>query len=161
MNTFVNSVSNQEVRTTNGMKAVNSTSNDVVDLFFKIGASRGKDIIPQFTKALYSDLDSAIRVALWARDVRGGAGERKLFTDIVSYLTGTDPELATRVIKKVPELGRWKDLVDIDYKDVEVKHYAFNMIKTALMAGVQAQNLLNKVDSMTEEECEVMLQKLD
>jgi len=135
MNTFVNSVSNQPVRTTNGMRAVSSTSNDVVDLFFKIGASRGQDIIPQFTKAMYTDLESAIRVALWARDVRGGAGERKLFTDIVSYLSGTDAELAIRVLNKVPQLGRWKDLVDIDYRDLEVKHHAFNMIKTALLAG--------------------------
>ena len=51
MNTFVNAVKNQEARTTNGMKARLETANKNVDLFFKIGASRGQDITPLFTGA--------------------------------------------------------------------------------------------------------------
>ena len=39
MTTFVDAVENQEARTTNGMKARKSTTNKVVDLFFKIGIS--------------------------------------------------------------------------------------------------------------------------
>ena len=48
---FVNAVKNQEARTTNGMKARLETANKNVDLFFKIGASRGQDITPLFTGA--------------------------------------------------------------------------------------------------------------
>ena len=52
MATFVEAVANQEARTANGMKARKSSANAVVDLFYNIGASRGKDIVPAFTAAL-------------------------------------------------------------------------------------------------------------
>ncbi len=65
MNSFVNAVKNQEARTTNGMKARKGTANACVDLFFKIGASRGKNIIPDFTAARVEDANIATRIALW------------------------------------------------------------------------------------------------
>ena len=77
MNTFVDAVVNQEARTANGMKARKSSANAVVDLFYNIGASRGKDIVPAFTAAYVENQDLALRVAAWARDIRGGAGERR------------------------------------------------------------------------------------
>jgi Domain of unknown function (DUF2828) len=129
-NTFVDAVENQEARTTNGMKARKSTTNKVVDLFFKIGASRGKDIVPEFVKAYVEDKDLAARVALWARDARGGAGERKLFRDILAYLEFADPDLAMAMLGKVPELGRWDDI--FTFKSDKFKHAAYDMLKTAL-----------------------------
>ena len=69
---FVEAIGNQEARTVNGMKARKSTANAVVDLFFKIGASRGKNVIPGFIAALVEDADLALRIAAWARDIRGG-----------------------------------------------------------------------------------------
>ena len=86
MNTFVNAVVNQEARTTNGMKARKSTANAVVDLFYNIGASRGKDIVPAFTAALVENRELALRIAAWARDARGGAGERESFRNILRFL---------------------------------------------------------------------------
>ena len=76
MNAFVNAIANQEARTENGMKARKDTKNAVVDLFYKIGASRGKNIVPDFSAAFVENPELAIRVALWARDARGGAGRR-------------------------------------------------------------------------------------
>ena len=67
MSTFVEAVANQEARTANGMKARKSTSNAVVDLFYNIGASRGKDVIPAFTAAYVADKNLALRIALCAR----------------------------------------------------------------------------------------------
>lgn len=130
MNTFVNAVDNQEARTENGMKARKSTASSLVDFFFAVGASRGKDIIPSFVAALVEDEDVAIRIALWARDIRGGSGERKLFRDVLQYLEVHNPELALRVIKKVPEVGRWDDL--LVFRTTTLIDAAFDMIKTAL-----------------------------
>ena len=65
-----------ESRTENGMKAIASTLRNTTDLFFKIGASRGKDITRDFERAYQEDADLAVRIALWSRDARGGAGER-------------------------------------------------------------------------------------
>jgi len=68
---FVDAIKNQETRTTNGMKARVSSANACVDLFYNIGASRGKNIVPAFTAAFVENSDLALRIAQWARDVRG------------------------------------------------------------------------------------------
>lgn len=130
MGNFIDAINNQSVRTLNGMKARKSTADAVVDLFFKIGASRGKNIIPCFTAALVEDADLALRVAAWARDIRGGAGERQIFRDILLYLENTNPEYAFALMQKAPELGRWDDI--LVFKTTALKEAAFLMIKNAL-----------------------------
>lgn len=133
MNSFVDAVQEQEARTKNGMKARKSTANACVDLFFKAGASRGKDIVPDFVKAYVEDKDLAARISLWLRDARGGAGERELFRNILVYLETADPDLARAMLRKVPELGRWDDI--FAFKTVAFKHAAFDMLKAALENG--------------------------
>jgi len=132
MNTFVNAVVNQEARTENGMRARKSTANALVDLFFKAGASRGKDITKEFTAALVEDQDLALRLALWLRDARGGAGERELFRQIMVQLENTRPELAAKLLAKVPEVGRWDDL--FVFKTQPLKAQAYTMLGDALRA---------------------------
>ena len=129
MSTFVNAVKNQSARTENGMKALKSTANPLVDLYFNIGASRGKNIIPYFVAAYVENKDIATRIALWARDARGGSGERKIFRDIFQYLCDNDPALAARIVHKVPELGRWDDLLTAKG---DVRKSAFEFIREGL-----------------------------
>ena len=109
--TFVNAVVNQSAHTENGMKARQSTANALTDLFFKIGAMRGQDVIPAWTAARVANPDLATRIALWARDVRGGAGERKIFRDILVEMSNSQDGRTYQVMQKVPELGRWDDLL--------------------------------------------------
>lgn len=130
MNTFVNAVVNQEARTTNGMRARKSTANACVDLFFKIGASRGKDITADFVAAYVENKDVALRIAQWARDVRGGSGEREIFRQILKYLDKHDPDAATALLRKVPEIGRWDDIFAVE----QTKPFAFTMLGDALRA---------------------------
>ena len=136
MNTFVDAISEQEARTLNGMKARETTANACVDLFFKIGASRGKDIIPQFVSAFVENPDYALRIAQWTRDIREGAGERQLFKDILIYLDKAYPGQARHLINKVELLGRWDDLL-IKYTDTANENYAFSCIAKALSEGNQ------------------------
>ena len=146
MSTFVEAIANQEARTDNGMKARKSTADAVVDLFFKIGASRGKNITPEFVAAYVEDKDLALRIAAWVRDVRGGAGERQLFRDILLHLETADPESAKKLAAKVPELGRYDDL--LVFKTQKLKDYAFSLIKDALEAqnGLAAKWIPRKGD---------------
>lgn len=131
MTTFVNAIKNQTTTTVNGMAARKSTADACVDLFFKIGASRGKDIIPQFVAAYVENRELALRIAQWARDVRGGAGERELFRQILAYLDKHDPDAAKALLNKVPEIGRWDDIFVAD----ATKEHAFNLLKSALQEG--------------------------
>jgi len=130
MNAFVTAVANQEARTANGMKARKSTAKATVDLFYKIGASRGKDITGDFTAAYVENSDLALRIAQWARDVRGGAGERQLFRDILVHLEKRDPKAALSLLAKVPEVGRWDDIFIFETK--QLKSAAYTMLGNAL-----------------------------
>ena len=132
MNTFVSAVQNQSTRTTNGMVARKSTASACVDLFFKIGASRGKDITKDFVAAYVENKDIALRIAQWVRDARGGAGERELFRQILAYLDKHDPDAAAQLLMKVPEIGRWDDIFVV--KNDKLKSKAFTMLGDALRA---------------------------
>ena len=127
---FAEAVMNQETRTTNGMKARKSTANACVDLFYNIGASRGKNIVPAFTAAYVENSDLALRIAQWARDARGGSGERQVFRDILAYLELSNPADASRLLAKVPELGRYDDL--FVFKTKPLKAQAYTMLGDAL-----------------------------
>lgn len=133
MNTFVEAVKNQEARTTNGMRARKSTANACVDLFFKIGASRGKDITKDFAAAYAENPEVALRIAAWARDARGGAGEREIFRQILKYLEKHSIDGEIRLMHKAPELGRWDDILVVE--SPIAKQLAFEMVKRALDEG--------------------------
>lgn len=150
MTTFVTAVANQEARTENGMKARKSTANKTVDLFYNIGASRGKDIVPAFTAAYVENRDIALRIALWSRDARGGAGERELFRSILVHLEKTDPDAALALLKRVPELGRWDDI--FVFKTDVLKSAAYTMLGDALRAqnGLAAKWTPRKGDTAVE-----------
>lgn len=133
MNTFVKNINTETniARTQNGMKALNSTTSSCVDLFFKIGASRGQKVGPLFLTAYAENSDHALRIAQWARDVRLGAGERQLFRDIMLDVEKYNVDSVMALIKKVPEIGRWDDLL-VEFTTTSVRHAAFNLIKEAL-----------------------------
>jgi hypothetical protein len=103
--------------TTNGMAQLRESGSVLTDLFFQIGAARGQFdslIEPLLKRALATDTDLAVRILLWVRDVRGGAGDRQIFRDALKSLVignqVSDSDL-TRIARKVPELGRWDDLL--------------------------------------------------
>jgi len=131
---FVNAVKKAQnkapARTANGMKARATSKSPVLDLFGLIGSARGTDITKQFVASLVENQDLTLRMLLWARDIRGGAGERATFRNLLSALETTDPTLAGKLMPKVPELGRWDDL--FTYKDPINRQKAFAFIREAL-----------------------------
>jgi hypothetical protein len=130
MNSFASAVQNQSARTTNGMRARKSTASACVDLFFKIGASRGKDVTKDFVAAYAENREIALRIAQWVRDVRGGAGEREIFRQILTYLDKHNPSDAALLLMKVPEIGRWDDIFVL--KNKENRYKALSMLGDAL-----------------------------
>lgn len=133
MTSLFEAYNNTNSRTFNGARTNASSLNKVVDFFFLAGASRGKDITPTFAQALAECPEKALRVLQWMRDVRGGAGERQLFRDCLVFLEKScDPRLF-QVIYKVPEIGRWDDL--LVFNEPETKEVAYSLIQTALADG--------------------------
>lgn len=112
MSAFVNAVLNttRDSLTANGMLTFDSSLDPCVDLFFAIGSSRGKDLTPQFERAFQSNPTAALRILFWARDVRGGAGERETFRKLLKSFAEKNTTTSTEIVKLVPEYGRWDDL---------------------------------------------------
>lgn len=141
MNTFVNHINKPYIkapivaRTQNGMRARSTTANPALDLFGSIGASRGKNILPAFEAAYRDNKDLALRIAQWARDVRGGAGERQLYRDILLWLEANDLDtlVTSNLIPNLAEIGRFDDL--LIFKSGQAKLRAYQVIADALNAG--------------------------
>ena len=131
---FLDALRQEDMVTENGM-ATNSTSlNACVDLFFNIGAMRGQDkqrLIATFSKAFNEDPKRAMKLLFWARDVRGGAGERQVFKDILVYLAETHDLVLRPNLHLIAEYGRWDDLLALSGTYLEKE--AFTLISDALI----------------------------
>ena len=132
MTTFTDAVVNQAALTANGMVARVSTANANLDYFFRAPALRGKDVLSLFVSAYVEDRELALRITQWMRDVRGGAGERQLFRDVLMFVAAYDIDATRALMHKTPEIGRWDDLLVIEGP---LKQEAFAMIAQALRDG--------------------------
>ena len=111
---FVDALRQEDMLTENGMATNSSSLNACVDLFFNIGAMRGQDkqrLIATFSKAFNEDPKRAMKLLFWARDIRGGAGERQVFKDIIAYLAENHDLVLKPNLHLIPEYGRFDDLL--------------------------------------------------
>ncbi len=129
---FADAIKNTQVesRTDNGMNTFESSCNYNVDLFFLIGASRKKDITADFEKAYQENPELALRMLMWVRDIRGGAGERQTFRDLLLYLEEFHQNVAMQLVPFISEFGRWDDI--LIFKTSELKNIAFMEVAKAL-----------------------------
>lgn len=103
-------------QTENGAKAYASTLNSCLDLFGKIAACRN-DVAQAktlFARAYAEDPETATRILFWARDIRGGQGERAVFRELFRDLVLNSPEIGAGLVGLVPEYGRWDDLLVLE-----------------------------------------------
>ena len=103
-------------QTENGAVTPLTTNSDVLDLFSTIGALRSADkeeIVRRFQRAWAEDRDLAIRTLFYARDIRGGLGERRVFRVLLRYLAQMEPETVRRNLRAVAEYGRYDDLLEL------------------------------------------------
>ena len=100
--------------TENGAAAYATAMSGCLDLFSTIGALRGADegeIIRRFSRAWAENPDLALKILFFARDVRGGLGERRVFRTILRYLAETERETILKNLRNIPEYGRFDDLL--------------------------------------------------
>lgn len=143
--------------TENGAVTHASSGSAVLDLFANVGASRGNTsrLADMWWKAYMSHPDLAVRVALWARDIRGGAGEREAFRALLKAMDSRET-FDVGLLKKIAEVGRADDLFVIE-KNFPLMAAFY---KEQIDAGARAKVTLANIDNMTEEECAAMLQSL-
>lgn len=111
-NTYLDSGDNL-THTENGALAYRSTGKELLDLNFAVASLRSavlEEIHIRFSKAYHENPELAIKWLFFARDIRGGLGERRLFRECLWVIANEDPDLLKRLIPLIPEYGRWDDL---------------------------------------------------
>ena len=121
---FVNALRKEDnyTFTENGAIALKSTESALVDLFGQIGAMRNRtdaDIEAAFSKAFAEDRLLATKMAFYARNIRGGLGERRTARVIFNFLAKVHPDVMRKNIQYVPLFGRYDDLYEFVGTPVE------------------------------------------
>ena len=101
-------------QTENGAAALTSTLSHCLDLFGTIGALREASeerIIRSFVCAYAENPDLAMRTLFYARDIRGGLGERRVFRVLIRYLADHEPQSVRKNLAWIAEMGRYDDLL--------------------------------------------------
>ena len=100
--------------TENGAVTYATTMSDCLDLFATAGALRNADdseIVVRFIRAFAEDRDIAMKTLFFARDIRGGLGERRFFRVIMKFLALNYPETVRKNIGNIGEYGRYDDIL--------------------------------------------------
>ena len=130
--------------TANGAVSNASTMSDTLDFFATAGALRNasdEEIITRFIRAFAEDRDIAMKTLFYARDIRGGLGERRAFRVIIRYLADNYPETVRKNIANIAEYGRYDDILSLTGTASEAEAIAY--IRETLekdMASMQARS---------------------
>ena len=137
--------------TENGAVTHATTYSDCLDLFATIGALRSagdQEIISRFVRAFNEDPNLAMKTLFFARDVRGGLGERKVFRVCLQWLAHNAPASAKKNIPYVAEFGRWDDLLSLLGTPCEKD--ALQFVKKQLEADLESMDMGDDVSLLAK-----------
>ena len=132
----------QEVNKTateNGAVTHITTESDCLDLFATIGALRhasDEEIEARFSRAYCENRDIAMKLLFFARDIRGGLGERRVFRVILRWLAQNQPESLRKNLAHVAEYGRYDDLLAL--MDTPCEREMMEVLRVQLEADWEA-----------------------
>ena len=110
---FLKNTANQTL-TENGAVTPRTTGSDCLNLFATVGALRSQseaEIEKRFLRAFAENKDLAMKILFYARDVRGGLGERRVFRVLLRYLAANESAALRRNLPYIAEYGRWDDIL--------------------------------------------------
>jgi len=117
MSRLVNATRQYNSTTDNGAITHSTSLDYCLDLFFLAGASRNireSDIILAFDRALGQNKNLAYKILFWARDARGGAGEKRFFQIVMEHISKCDAYEYDQLAIHIPKFGYWKDVFKIE-----------------------------------------------
>ena len=124
MNEMKKTLNDEKTLTENGAVGYRTTGKELLDLNFAVASLRSAsdvEIVEKFTKAFFEDKELALKWLFFARDIREGLGERRLFRVCLRTLALLDEEAVIKFLPYVSEYGRWDDLfslvLDVDDND--------------------------------------------
>ena len=139
LDTMLNNSDSVTTLTENGALTLAGSGSKCLDLFAAIGAWRSKEpeyIEDNFAEAFKEDKLLALRILFFARDVRGGLGERRTFRVILQWLARSCPQVLRANLQYVPFFGRFDDVLEL--LDTELRPDVTALIKEQLEADLKA-----------------------
>ena len=130
--------------TENGAVGYRSSGSALVDLNYAVSSLRNaseEDIEMLFHLAYIENKEYALKWLFFARDVRGGLGERRLFRIIYRYLSELDRVAFIRNLHLIAEYGRWDDMVSLVGIDDEIDSHIGKLIGYQLDSDLNCFNL--------------------
>ena len=123
--------------TENGDRAYKTSGSYCLDYFSLIGGMRFNytNALNNFMKAYKEDPILAIKILFFARDIRGGLGERNIFRFTFNALCNLAPNVAKQVLAYIPTYGRYDDLFSA--YSTPVRKEVVKMIKEQLNEDIQ------------------------
>lgn len=138
--------------TENGALTYSSTMNHCLDLFATIGGLRSakeQEIVKRFVRAYAENPDAAMKLLFFARDVRGGLGERRTFRIILKYLCEVHAESVKKNLAWIAEFGRFDDFLVLMDTPCEEAAIAF-LEKQLEMDVVALENGSNQISLLAK-----------
>lgn len=127
--------------TENGATTLKTTQSDCLNLFATIGAIRREsdaEIVSRFMRAFAEDRDIAMKLLFFARDIRGGLGERKVFRVCLNWLAQNAAETVRKNLQYIAEYGRFDDLLAL--LDTPVEKDMLEFVREQLRSDINAMN---------------------
>ena len=135
-----------------GSDVYDTTGSHLLDLYVMLNRGLDVESIEASIKAIIAagasqaTLEDVFSLAFQTRDVRGGKGERDLFTHLWLALYKRVPDIASATLPLVPEYGYWRDVFEIAAAgtaapDSTLQNAAFAVAKTQFLkdeAALQA-----------------------
>lgn len=124
--------------TENGAVGYRTTGKALLDINFAVASLRSAnegEIVRRFQAAFLENKVLAMKWLFFARDVRGGLGERRLFRTAMKYIAKYEPEMARKVVGLIPEYGRYDDLWSL-LDDNELRPYVVEFVSQQLTEDV-------------------------
>ena len=124
--------------TENGAVGYRTTGKALLDINFAVASLRSAnegEIARRFQAAFLENKVLAMKWLFFARDVRGGLGERRLFRTAMKYIAKYEPEMARKVVGLIPEYGRYDDLWSL-LDDNELRPYVVEFVSQQLTEDV-------------------------
>ena len=122
MKNLINATRQNDSLTGNGAVTHSTSLNYCLDMFFLAGASRNmseSDIITVFERARAENKILAYKILFWARDARGGAGEKRFFQVIMKHISKNYVYEYDQIAMHIPTFGYWKDVFMIETPNSE------------------------------------------
>ncbi len=124
--------------TENGAVTYAASGSCCLDLFSCIGAIRGreeKEIETLFLRAYAENPLLAMKILFFARDIRGGLGERKVPRLLFRWLAVHEPEALKKNLPLLPFYGRFDDFLSL--LGTPLEDAAVDFLKKALAQDVR------------------------